>query len=412
MIEGPWQLPECWRWVRIGEIFELQQGASMSPSRRRGISPRPFLRTSNVHWGRTDISSLDEMDFTETEVAKLALHPGDLLVCEGGDVGRTAIWNGEIDTCLYQNHIHRLRSKDGNINPAFYMYWMQAAYHVFNLYAGEESRTAIPNLSGRRLKSFLAPCPPLEEQHRIVARIEKMMEYIREAKVRRKEIAYDIGQTFNAALEQVFEEESERGTKIVPLKGIGSAFNGRASGSGYSDIRVFKTRHVYPFNLKHSNPSYMKPEQVAKLPSDRYLQSEDILVCNIAKGTLGRVCYVENAEDKWTVDTQIMIVRTDDSCISKWLFYYLYSQRGQTEILKREKGIAFADKRGQTHLYPKDMLTVPVPLPSLDVQSKHVAYLDDVYQKTAGLSKMCKESNIMYEILEQSILENAFRASL
>lgn len=412
MTEGPWQLPERWRWARVGEIFELQQGASMSPNRRKGISPKPFLRTSNVYWGRVDISSIDKMDFTEPEISKLALYPGDLLVCEGGAVGRTAIWNGEIDTCLYQNHIHRLRKKDDSINPIFYMFWMQAAYNVFNLYVGEESRTAIPNLSGRRLRDFIVPYPPIDEQNRIVEKLKDYIGFVIETKRIRNGAMDDIIKTFHSTLEKIFKEEFKRNTEIVSLRDIGTAYNGRASGSGNSNTRVFKTRHIYPFDLKQSDPSFMKPGQVSKLPSDRYLRSGDVLVCNIAKGTLGRVCYVEEAEDNWTVDTQVMIIRTDDSCLSKWLFYYLFSQRGQAEILRREKGVAFADKRGQTHLYPKDVLTIPIPLPSLDAQYEHVVYLDDVYRQIASLSDVYRESEITLETLGQSILENAFKGLL
>ena len=164
-----------WERRRLGELFGVQQGVAMSPERREGRTPYPFLRTLNVLWGRVDLSMLDKMDFTDEEVSKLSLKPGDLLVCEGGEVGRTAIWRGEMDTCLYQNHIHRLRKLNDTIVPQFYMYWMQAAFQVFGSYSGEESKTTIPNLSGNRLKSFMFPLPPTEEQKRIAAEFKDQM---------------------------------------------------------------------------------------------------------------------------------------------------------------------------------------------------------------------------------------------
>ncbi len=88
---------------------------------------RPFLRTSNVLWGRIDLSTVDYMHFEEDEEQRLALKAGDLLVCEGGEIGRTAIWNGQIEPCYYQNHLHRLRSRRSDIEPVFYMYWMEVA---------------------------------------------------------------------------------------------------------------------------------------------------------------------------------------------------------------------------------------------------------------------------------------------
>ncbi len=172
-------LPAEWKVATIGELFAIQQGASLSPKRRKGDSPRPFLRTANVFWSYLDLSKVDSMDFTDTEVEKLALRPHDLLVCEGGDIGRTAIWRGEIENCCYQNHLHRLRARDSNIESEFYVYWMQAAFTLLDLYKGEGNKTTIPNLSQSRLKSFAVPFPPLSEQRaiaRVLSTIQRAME--------------------------------------------------------------------------------------------------------------------------------------------------------------------------------------------------------------------------------------------
>lgn len=177
-----YQLPERWKWVKLGDIFNLQQGIAMSPQRRLYNFPYPFLRTSNVFWGRVDLSILDKMDFTDKEVDNFSLKPGDLLVCEGGEVGRTAIWRGEVETCLYQNHIHRLRKLNDHIVPEFYMYWLQCAFKVFQIYSGQESNTTIPNLSGTRLKSCMVPLPPIEEQKLIVTKIQELMQEAERAK--------------------------------------------------------------------------------------------------------------------------------------------------------------------------------------------------------------------------------------
>ncbi len=154
----------------------------MSPQRRRGIIPYPFLRTLNVLWGKLDLSAIDKMDFTDDEVEELSLKIGDLLVCEGGEVGRTAVWNGYMDICLHQNHIHRLRRITDNVIPEFYMYWMQAAFKVFKLYGGQASETTIPNLSIGRLRSFLVPFPPLEIQRHIAAKLQELMNDIESAR--------------------------------------------------------------------------------------------------------------------------------------------------------------------------------------------------------------------------------------
>ncbi len=165
---GP--LPVEWEIRSVGDLFDIQQGKSLSPKSRTGKSLRPFLRTANVFWGKVDLASLDSMDFSDEEVDRLRLRPSDLLVCEGGEIGRTAIWRGEIDPCCYQNHIHRLRAKKQNVEPEFHMFWMQAAFLLLNLYGGEGNKTTIPNLSQSRLKNFRVPFPPLPEQ-RTIARV-------------------------------------------------------------------------------------------------------------------------------------------------------------------------------------------------------------------------------------------------
>jgi type I restriction enzyme S subunit len=175
---GP--LPQEWRVVRLGEVFDITQGKSLSAKQNKGIRPRPFLRTSNVYWGYLDLSKLDVMDFTEEEEQKFALQPGDLLVCEGGDVGRTAMWAGQMQGIYYQNHLHRLRARDNNVNPAFVMYWLQTAFTLLNLYSGSSNKTTIPNLSQGRLAVFPIPLPPLPEQ-RAIAHVLRTVQRAKEA---------------------------------------------------------------------------------------------------------------------------------------------------------------------------------------------------------------------------------------
>nr|MDO8080352.1 restriction endonuclease subunit S [Candidatus Freyarchaeota archaeon] len=196
-----------WGWVKLEDIFEIQQGVSMSPERRKGLSPYPFLRTLNVQWGYIDISTLDYMDFTENEISKLKLNVGDLLVCEGGEVGRTAIWKGEVGTCLYQNHIHRLRKCVDDVVPEFYMYWMQSAIKVFGLYKGQECKTAIPNLSITRLKQFKVPFPSIEEQKRVVTYLDVIYEKSQALQKLQEETEKEIEKLKETILHKAFRGE-------------------------------------------------------------------------------------------------------------------------------------------------------------------------------------------------------------
>jgi type I restriction enzyme S subunit len=156
-----------WPLTTIGAEFDIQQGKSLSPSARLGEKPRPFLRTSNVYWGRVDLAVVDQMDFTDEEFRRLSLVDGDLLVCEGGDIGRSAVYRGPSGRYAYQNHLHRLRPKNDEIVPEFVVHWLRAAFTQLGLYEGVGNKTTIPNLSRARLAHLPIPKPEPAEQRQV-----------------------------------------------------------------------------------------------------------------------------------------------------------------------------------------------------------------------------------------------------
>jgi type I restriction enzyme S subunit len=95
--------------------------------------------------------------------------------------------------------------------------------------------------------------------------------------------------------------------------------------------------------------------------------------------------------------------------IGKWLYYCLWSDRGQKEILSRRSGIAFADKRGQTHIYPKNVLEIPVPVPPIPHQVQAVAQLNVVLDQTEEMKRLQEQNHVCLDQLEKAILKPAFR---
>ena len=164
--EVPFDIPESWEWVRLGEIFQHNTGKALNSSNKSGVLLE-YITTSNLYWDRFELENLRSMYFTENEIEKCQVSKGDLLVCEGGDIGRAAIWLKDYKICI-QNHIHRLRSYVP-LCTRFY-------YYVFFLYkyAGwiGGKGMGIQGLSSNALHSLLVPVPPIAEQERIVKRLE------------------------------------------------------------------------------------------------------------------------------------------------------------------------------------------------------------------------------------------------
>ena len=153
-------------WTTIGDIFIHNTGKALNASNNEGIL-MDYITTSNLYWDKFDLAVVKQMLFTDTEIEKCTIKYGDLLVCEGGDIGRAAIWTYDYEIRI-QNHIHRLRGFC-NISHRFY-YYIFLLYKMLNLIGGKG--VAIQGLSSNDLHKLVVPLPPIKEQCRIVSIIE------------------------------------------------------------------------------------------------------------------------------------------------------------------------------------------------------------------------------------------------
>ena len=160
--------PVGWIDVILGDIFYHNTGKALNSSNKEGVL-RNYLTTSNVYWNQFDLSLVKQMPFRDNELEKCTVQKGDLLVCEGGDIGRSAIWNFDYNICI-QNHIHRLRPK-GDLNVLFY-YYVLRFLKEHNRIGGKG--IGLLGLSSNELHKIGMPLPPRKEQDRIVLKIEEL----------------------------------------------------------------------------------------------------------------------------------------------------------------------------------------------------------------------------------------------
>ena len=170
--ELPFEIPETWKWIRLGTLFQHNTGKALNASNKDG-QKLTYITTSNLYWDRFVLDSLKEMFFTDSEIEKCTVQQGDLLVCEGGDIGRAAIWNRNMPMRI-QNHIHRLR--------AYVPVCSRFFYYLFYLDKGAGwiggKGIAIQGLSSNAIHNLLFPLPPLQEQFRIVEKIDNALQIV------------------------------------------------------------------------------------------------------------------------------------------------------------------------------------------------------------------------------------------
>ena len=386
-------LPTDWRVQRFDSLFAVQQGKQVSKRNRVGENQRPFLRTKNVFWGHLDLADLDEMHFTEAEEKRLALAPGDLLVCEGGDIGRTAIWRGELARCYYQNHLHRARLRDDVADSLFALYWLWYAFEVGSVYFGRGNVTTIPNLSQSKLSELPLPVPPLPEQRKI-AGVLRVVQRAMEQQERLLQLTAELKKTL---LHQLFTQglrgEPQKQTEIgpvpeswavVPLGSLAKVGNGSTP--------------------KRGNDAYWQGGTIPWLNSakihERFITEADQFVtelavkeCHLPRVKPGSLLIAITGQGKTLGNSALVSFET---CINQHLAYaqftsprvmpefVLWFMQTRYEHLRSISQAGGSTKGALTCGYLK---TYPIPLPSLDQQHEITgvfAALDRKKQVHAG----------------------------
>jgi|HubBroStandDraft_6_1064221.scaffolds.fasta_scaffold41054_2 type I restriction enzyme S subunit len=176
----PWlgAVPEHWTVAALRHRYSQCLGKMLDSKRIRGEHSVPYLRNIDVQWDRINTLGLPVMDITEAEYGRYTVQPGDLLVCEGGEVGRAAVWQGTLALCGFQKALHRLRPlsrKDDD--PRFIMFVLMAASAAGAFYDGHES--TIAHLTGDKLRSHRFPFPDGVEQTAIVRFLDHISLQIR-----------------------------------------------------------------------------------------------------------------------------------------------------------------------------------------------------------------------------------------
>lgn len=250
-------IPTNWKMLALSQIAEIRLGKMLSAKAREdGLLQRPYLRNENVRWGTVDLSDLKVMGFKPEEIERYSVHHGDLVICEGGEAGRCAVYRGSASV-MYQKAIHRLRPSPGVVMPEF----LQAAFEYgikSKLWFPRFSETTIQHLPLEKITAVEIPIPPPKEQQRIVAALDERLSEL-DASVASLERAERNLVRYRAAV-----LAAACSGKLVPTE----ADLARRAGRGYEPAdqllaRILAERRKANTKAKYEEPA--KPD-ISKLP--------------------------------------------------------------------------------------------------------------------------------------------------
>ena len=208
--EVPFDIPDSWEWVTLQTIATSSLGKTLDKAKNKG-NLKPYLCSINVYWDGIDLTTVKEARLEANELPKYLLRPGDLLICEGGDVGRSAVWESTQEM-YYQNALHRVRFY-GGINPHYFQLLLEC-YKGNQILDAYSKGMTIKHLVQTALNTIVFPLPPLSEQTRIVNAVKRLLPYLHSYdKAEQKLTALNTG--FPEALKKSILQEAVQG-KLVP----------------------------------------------------------------------------------------------------------------------------------------------------------------------------------------------------
>ena len=166
------EVPEGWEVMRLSYLYDIQLGKLLDTKRITGKFLVPYLRNQDVQWGQVNVDNLPEMDIDPEERERFLVRRGDLLVCEGGEIGKSAIWENDFP-CYIQKAIMRLRSRDDRIAQVNFMYFIMRCMTGLHVFDNATGKATIAHLPAEKLSRQRIPLPPLPTQRAIVAFLDE-----------------------------------------------------------------------------------------------------------------------------------------------------------------------------------------------------------------------------------------------
>lgn len=378
---------EDWTYRKLGEVAESELGKTLDSKKNTGDF-YPYLCAINVLWDKFDIDKLKEMRFEVREIERYSIREGDLVVCEGGDIGRCAIWDKK-ETVLYQNALHRVRFNDEML-PRFCMFFLMSLKKTGELDSKYGKGVTIKHLVKSSLLSIPVPVPPLPTQQRIVAELDCISGILEKKRQQLKEL----DNLAQAIFYDMFGDpvENDKGWEVKTWGDVGIF----QRGSGLSKKDLIPTG--FPcilYGQIHTRFGAYTCNHIACIPD------ELVHTAKIAhKNDLIMVLTSEDVEGSckttaWLGDYNIAV--GSDAAIFRhcqngiYLSYYTQTKAFYIEKSRYAKGFKV------THISTKEIAKIPILLPPLSLQQQFAKKIEAIERQKALISQSIKEVQTLFD---------------
>ncbi len=399
--------PSGWAEARLAELADVRLGRQRSPKNHAGSRMRPYLRAGNVTWSGLDLSDVKEMNFTEQESVTYGLRLGDVLVAEAsgsaGEVGKPALWKGEITGCCFQNTLIRVRSR-GPL-PEYLRYFLFAEASSGRL-GDAAPGVGIHHIGATRLSAWNVPVPPLNEQQRIVGAIEEQFSRLDAAEKSLQKARARIASLRNTVfgIATSCEWPAVRLGELLrePLRNGHSA---KASKGG--TVRTLTLTAVTRGDFTDANTKLTSadPARIENL----WLESGDVLIERSNTPELVGTAALYRGAERWAIFPDLLIrVRVAERLLPEFLDVVLKSQPSRRYFQAAAQGIAGTMPKIDQGAVER----LSVPLPPIDEQRRVVAQVVRQLSLIDAMSDSVQSARRRSAALRRSILERAFRGEL
>lgn len=403
------ELPAGWEWSTIGQVADVQLGRQRSPQHHQGAQMRSYLRSANVTWDGISLDDVKEMNFDDTDFEKYRLAAGDLLLNEASgspnEVGKPAIWNGELEDCCFQNTLLRLRPHDVDRS---YLYWY-CFYAALSGRFGEAGRGVnIRHLGKRGLVGFPIPVAPRPMQAEIAERVAEVWSDIDAASASLEGARRRLDALTASTLDSVCSGPwPQRPLSELVLSLRNGVFVSRP-GVDPPGHPIYRISAVRPLVLRTDDIRYADP--IPDKAESYVVEAGDLLFTRYSGNPdfVGAAAVVPPAgAGVLHPDKLIRVVVDRTKVLPEWVAAYVAGGAGRREIETRLKTTA-----GQVGISGTQLRSVPIAVPPIDYQRAALLRLEMVLDERDRLKKAVHAADVHATSLRRSVLAAAFRGRL